>query len=115
MEKEPGKLIITNDKGEKLEWKNITKEQLEELFEKRSDSVIAELYGVSKSQVTSKRRKWDIKLINYTVKNFLSENSNKALFENLNQSSKERLLDENNTDTLSIALTHIHLFQIQMK
>ena len=104
------KLVERKNKGEKLEWNNITKEELEELFEKNTDSMIADLYGVSKSQVKSKRGKWDIKLINYTLKKFFSEESNKNLFENLNQSSKNRLLDNNNFDTISIALTH-YLFR----
>lgn len=103
-------LVERKNKGEKLVWNDITKEELEELFEKRSDNMIAELYGVTKSQVTTKRRKWDIKLINYTIKNFLNEDSNKILFENLNQSSKERLLKEDNIDIISIALTH-YLFR----
>ncbi len=103
-------LVERKNKGEKLVWNDITKEELEELFEKRSDNMIAELYGVTKSQVITKRRKWDIKLINYTIKNFLNEDSNKILFENLNQSSKERLLKEDNIDIISIALTH-YLFR----
>ena len=84
----------------------ITKEELEELFEKHTDNMIADLYDVSKSQVKNKREKWDIKQINYTLKKFFSEDSNKNLFENLNQGSKERLLNKNNIDTISIALTH---------
>ena len=104
------KLVERKNKGEKLEWNNITKEELEELFEKNTDNVIADLYGVSQSQVKNKRQKWNIKLINYTIKNFLSNDFNKDLFENLNQSSKDRILDKNNFDTISIALTH-YLFR----
>lgn len=99
-------LVERKNKGEKLEWNNITKEELEELFEKHTDNMIADLYDVSKSQVKNKREKWDIKQINYTLKKFFSEDSNKNLFENLNQGSKERLLNKNNIDTISIALTH---------
>lgn len=104
------KLVERKNKGEELEWNNITKEELEELFEKNTDNMIANLYGVSKSQVKYKREKWDIKLINYTLKKFLSEESDKNLFESLNQSSKNRLLDKDNFDTISIALTH-YLFR----
>lgn len=103
-------LVERKNKGEKLEWNAITKEELEELFESHTDSVIADLYGISKSQVKRKREKWNIKLINYTLKNFFSEESNKNLFESLNQSSKERLLNKDNYDTISIALTH-YLFR----
>lgn len=98
------------NKGETLLWENITKDELEKLFEKRSDAMIAELYGVTKSQVKSKREKWDIKQINYVIKEFLSDSTNKDLFEALNQSSKDRLLNESNIDTISIALTH-YLFR----
>lgn len=103
-------LVKRKNNGEKLDWNSITREELEELFEKRSDSIIAELYGINKSQVTAKRKKWNIKLINYTIKNFLNEDSNKILFEGLNQNSKERLLAESNIDIISIALTH-YLFR----
>jgi len=44
------------------------------------------------------------------LKDFLEENFDKKLFENLNKSSKERLLNKDNTDTISIALTH-YLFR----
>lgn len=103
-------LVERKNKGEKLEWNNITKEELEELFEEHTDNMIADLYDVSKSQVKSKREKWDIKLINYTLKKFFSEDFNKSLFENLNQNSKERLLSKDNIDSISIALTH-YLFR----
>lgn len=104
------KLVERKNKGEKLLWDEITREELEELFENNTDNMIAELYGVTKSQVKNKREKWDIKLINYTLKKFFSEELNKNLFENLNQSSKDRLLDKDNFDTISIALTH-YLFR----
>lgn len=103
-------LVERKNKGEKLVWNDITREELEELFEKRSDNMIAELYGVTKSQVRTKREKWDIKQINYILKKFLDEDCNKKLFENLNQSSKARLLSEDNIDNISIALTH-YLFR----
>lgn len=103
-------LLEKRNKGENLEWDNITKEELEELFEKRSDSAIAELYGVSKSKVTTKRNKWGIKLINYAMRDFLKEGNNKELFENLNRTSKERLSNGDNIDIISIALTH-YLFR----
>ena len=104
------KLIERKNNGEKLEWSTITKEELEELFEKNTDRMIANLYGVSQSQVKNKRKKWNIKMINYTIKNFINEEYNENLFKNLNQSSKDRLLNKENFDTISIALTH-YLFR----
>lgn len=101
------KLLTRKKQGEKLEWNDITKEELETLFKEVPDSVIAELYEVTKSQVTTKRKKWDIKQINFTIEKILNDSkTNKALFEALNQESKKRLLQEDNIDTISIALTH---------
>lgn len=89
--------------GEKLEWDNITKEQLKELFKENcSDTMIAELYGVTKSKVQYKRTKWDI-----TIKNFAMEEMKQTdLFQQLNESSKDRLLDKDNMDILAKAITH---------
>ena len=85
-------LLKQKNEGKKLDWDSITKEELENLFEEHSDSIIAELYGITKSQVTNKRRKWNIKLYNSTIKKFFSEDTNKDIFINLNKNSKERLM-----------------------
>ena len=103
-------LLKQKNEGKKLDWNSITKEELENLFEEHSDSIIAELYDITKSQVTSKRRKWDIKLYNYAIKKFLNDDTNKILFKNLNQDSKNRLLNEKNIDSIAIGLTH-YLFR----
>lgn len=93
--------------GEKLEWDDITKEELEELFDENiSDSMISELYGVSASKVTYKRKKWNINIKNSTQKKFFES----ELYKGLNLESKKRLLDKNNIETISIALTH-YLFR----
>lgn len=111
MEKDLYKELIERKRnGEKLEWNNITKEELEELFKKESDTIIAELYGVSNSQVKYKRNKWNIKLRNYAIDNFFNSDECKNLLKNLNQKSKERLLNKDNIDVASIALTH-YLFR----
>lgn len=101
------KLLKQKNEGKKLDWNSITKEELENLFEEHSDSMIAELYDITKSQVTNKRRKWDIKLYN---KKFFNDDTNKILFKNLNQDSKNRLLNEKNIDSIAIGLTH-YLFR----
>ncbi len=103
-------LLKQKNEGKKLDWNSITKEELENLFEEHSDSTIAELYDITKSQVTNKRRKWDIKLYNSAIKKFLNEDTNKILFKNLNQDSKNRLLNEKNIDSIAIGLTH-YLFR----
>lgn len=104
------KLLKQKNEGKKLDWNSITKEELENLFEEYSDSIIAELYDITKSQVTNKRRKWNIKLYNSTIKEFLNDDTNKILFKNLNQDSKNRLLNEKNIDSIAICLTH-YLFR----
>ena len=49
-------LLKQKNVGKKLDWNSITKEELEDLFEKCSDSIIAELYDITKAQVTNKRK-----------------------------------------------------------
>lgn len=101
-------LCEKKDKVEILNWDNITKDQLEKLFidEHIPNSMIAELYDVSSSKVVNKRNKWDIKInsAKYLYKRF--EENNLETFKNLNQDSKERLLDSSNIDWISKALTH---------
>lgn len=104
------KLLKQKNEGKKLDWNSISKEELENLFAEHSDSIIAELYDITKSQVTNKRRKWDIKLYNSTIKEFLNDDTNKILFKNLNRDSKNRLLNEKNIDSIAIGLTH-YLFR----
>lgn len=105
-------LLEKKNNGEKLDWDLITKEELEELFEENSDNMIAELYEITKSQVRAKRDKWDIKQYNYLLKKTFKEDckNESELFNNLNQSSKERIFDKDNIDSISIALTH-YLFR----
>ena len=44
------------ESGEKLDWNKISKDELKELFDENiPDSMIAELYEISKSKVTYKR------------------------------------------------------------
>ena len=51
-------LLKQKNEGKKLDWNSITKEELEALFETHADSTIAELYNITKSQVTNKRKKF---------------------------------------------------------
>ena len=94
--------------GIKLDWDNISKEQLENLFinENLPNIFIAELYDVNPNKVRNKRNKWDIKINSskYIMKKFQNENSD--LFEILNKASKERIIKKENIDIISKALTH---------
>lgn len=101
-------LKMMKESGVSLDWNAISKAQLEKLFveEHLSNSIIADLYGVSNSQVRYKRKKWNITMFssNYIYKRYKETNS--TLFENLNNSAKERLFREENIDWISKAITH---------
>ena len=96
------------EKGENLDWDHITKEQLESLFidEVISNNRIAELYGVTPSRVSNKRKKWDISIFSpkYLYKEFM--NNDKNLTSLLNENAKVRLFQNLNIDSVSKALTH---------
>lgn len=99
-------------KGIKLDFDKITKEQLEKLFidESIPNSIIADLYDVSAEKVKNKRYKWNIKINSAKYLYSKTKKNNKELFDNLNKQSRERLLDKNNIEWLSKALTH-YLFR----
>ncbi|HML35947.1 MAG TPA: hypothetical protein PKA19_00785 [Bacillota bacterium] len=87
-------------------WENITKEELLDLFFRQSmpDSAIADLFGVKPSQVTYKRRKYDI-----TVRGCLKEeirSGTAPILAKLNVMAKDRLVNQTDVDTLSKAVTH---------
>ncbi len=65
------KLLARKKQGEKLERNDITKEELEVLFKEVPDSAIAELYEVTKSQVTTKRKNGILNKLILQLKRFL--------------------------------------------
>ena len=99
------------DDGQKLDFNSISKEQLEKLFyeENIPDSLIGELYNVSKNVVRNKRYKWDIKFFNgeYLSRKY---NNNGDFYNNLNEKCKNLLINEDNIEWLSKSLTH-YLFR----
>lgn len=101
-------LVKMKNEGMQMDWNSITKIQLEKLFveERISDSLIADLYKVSKNQVRYKRKKWNIAPFssNYIFKRYKEENS--TLFESLNSGAKSRLFKSENIDWISKAFTH---------
>ncbi len=101
-------LLEKKKSGEKLDFDSITKVQLEHLFidERIPNSMIAELYDVSPDKVRNKRRKWEINAYSskYIYRRYKEENS--TLFEQLNSGAKERLMNVENIDWISKALTH---------
>lgn len=101
-------LLEMKKSGKKLDWDTISKEQLESLFinENLPNSFIADLYDVDPNKVRYKRRKWDISIYSskYIYHNFVENND--SLFDILNKDSKERIMQKENIDWISKALTH---------
>jgi len=87
-------------------WNDINNEDLKRLYygENLSDREIADLFGVTKSQVAYKRKKFGITLKNKAYQEFVEQNH--ELFEELNLKSKERLQRRENIDAISKAITH---------
>lgn len=100
-------LIEKKNNGEVLEWDTISKEQLESLFfgENITDSLLADLYDVSKNRVRYKRDKLDVKMgsIDY-YKNLYKEYM--SVHPELELIAKENLLQEHNISVISKAITH---------
>lgn len=92
--------------GMKLSWKDITQEELQRLYydENLSDNEIANLFEVTKSKVTYKRKKFGISLKNKLYQELVEQNG--ELFQKLNSESKKRLLKRENIDVISKAITH---------
>ena len=104
-------LLKKKEKGEKLDWNNISKDQLMKLFfeENISDRLIADLYGVTKGKVTYKRNKVEVTFNSKDYYNLAYEAIKKEHPELINN-AKNNLLRESNIESVSIALTH-YLFR----
>lgn len=85
------------------DWDKITADELGNLWRTMCDSQIAELFHVTVDKVRYKRQKHGITLKNRIYDDFVNENP--ELFQKLNSSSKERLL-ESDLNVLAKALTH---------
>lgn len=87
-------------------WEEVGQKELENLYYEKnmSDQEIAAVYGISKSKVQYKRRKYGISFNKKILKNCFSENS--ELMNRLNADSRERLCQKENIDGLAKALTH---------
>ena len=89
-----------------LSWNDITEEELKHLYYDNdlSDGQIADLFGVTKSKVAYRRNIFGISFRNKIYQEFVEQNS--ELFEKLNSDSKARLLQRENIDAVSKAITH---------
>lgn len=94
--------------GKELKWEDISKEQLSCLFYENNipDSLIADLYDTTKSKVSYKRKKWNIKMFTpeYYYKKLNEEDS--KLLKLLNNRCKDDLLNGKNLEWLPRAITH---------
>ncbi len=101
-------LLEMKKKGTKLNWDDISEEQLSYLFinENILNNMIADLYDVNPSKVRYKRKKWGISIYSpeYMYHNFMKDNEN--IFSILNDGSKGRLMGKENINWISKALTH---------
>lgn len=90
-------------------WKDVTGSKLRELYydQQLSDNDIAELYGVSRTSVANKRKKYSI---TSDSKNYYYALKNSPELSIANNIAKERLLDPKNINKIAKALT-LHLFR----
>lgn len=107
-----------------VEWEQVGKLEMERLYydENLSDSLIAERFGVSKSEVKKKRKLYNISIRMHSIdtafteyqrlldQQFQNENPDLLSLEDvhvlLNQEAKRRLVQSENIDALAKALTH---------
>lgn len=89
--------------GNKLSWKDITKEQLRKLYveERISPSSISLLYDIKQSQVDTKREKFGIKFKEIVADDFL-----KNVPDSTNQSMKAVFMSSFDIDKFSKIITH---------
>lgn len=93
-----------------MEWNNITYEKLHDLYVNQalSDEQIGDIFNISPSKVSYKRKKLGITYAQKIFKSFASQNSETLDF--LNQQAKDNLLQPENINNVSIALTR-YLFR----
>jgi len=95
------------EEGTKLDWNNISRDQLANLFfvENISNNAISDLYDVSSNKVKYKRGKLDIKLSSNEYYNHLYKEALEA-HPYLQETAKENLLQEQNIPIIAKAITH---------
>lgn len=95
------------EEGTKLDWNNISRDQLANLFfvENVSNNAISDLYDVSSNKVKYKRGKLDIKLSSTEYYNHLYKEALEA-HPYLQETAKENLLQEQNIPIIAKAITH---------
>ena len=93
-----------------MNWDDIGYKELYDLYVSKelSDAEIANMFNLPINKVSCKRKELGITFTKKVVENFESQNS--KVLESLNYESRERLLQKDNINGLSVALTH-YLFR----
>lgn len=89
-----------------LSWENVNEDVLKHLYydENLSDAVIAEKFGVSKNQVSYKRRKFGISIRDKVIIDVL--NNQEEIMKEINEKSREKIINDMDIDAVSKAITH---------
>lgn len=89
-----------------IKWSDITKNQLKYLYidKQLPDSAIANMFNIEKSQVTYKRRKFNISLKSCWYDSFRV--NHKEEYTKINNEAKSILLRRDNLDRMAKAITH---------
>lgn len=89
-----------------LSWDDIDEAELKRLYydKRMSDGQIADLFNISRSKVTYKRKKFGISIRNQIREELIGQRG--ELYHKLNAESKERLLSRENIDVAAKAITH---------
>lgn len=100
------KLLIRKEEENPLLLQDLTPEDLEILFikEEKTDKMIASLFDVKTSKITSLRQKYGITLRNSSIKNLLNNDSD--IIKSMNATVKSQTFTNENISNISKALTH---------
>ncbi|PPQ47384.1 hypothetical protein C5G87_18920 [Paenibacillus peoriae] len=93
-------------KGIILKLEELTSDELSQIYidEEKTDSMIAKLFEVKQSKVTSRRRKYGITIRNSILDDYLLVKSPQA--KEMNALAKNQILDIQNINMISKAITH---------
>lgn len=100
------KILIRKEEENPLLMKELSPEDLEILFikEGKSDKMIASLFNVKSSKITSLRKNYGITLRNSNIKDFLDDDSDSH--KELNTIMKNKTFTNENISNISKAVTH---------
>ena len=100
------KLIDRKKSGEKLKFDDLSEKEFKQLYidEKKSDSILAELFDEKKSKITYRRKKLGITMRNILFDELLLGKSVKA--KEMNSRVKDHIFNIENLNMIAKAITH---------